>query len=150
MTAKYEVQSGDTLWELAERFHGDGRLHRVIAVINHLADPDLIVVGQELEIPYVTFRYQVKAGDTKKKLALLVTAAAVLGIGRTTAAQICEATGIDMVESVVILVESVIIYDESVERGDHLTVRDSGGVDRGDGAVVDVQIAGAADGPSRG
>jgi nucleoid-associated protein YgaU len=28
------------------------------------------VVAQELEIPYVTFRYQVKAGDTKKKLAL--------------------------------------------------------------------------------
>jgi nucleoid-associated protein YgaU len=70
MTAKYEVQSGDTLWELAERFYGDGRLHRVIAVINHLADPDLIVVGQELEIPYVTLHYQVKAGDTKRELAL--------------------------------------------------------------------------------
>jgi nucleoid-associated protein YgaU len=39
VTAKYEVQSGDTLWELAARFYGDGRLHRVIAVINHLADP---------------------------------------------------------------------------------------------------------------
>ena len=38
----------------------------MIAVINHLADPDIIVVGQELEIPYVTFRYQVKAGDTKR------------------------------------------------------------------------------------
>ncbi len=70
MSAKYQVQSGDTLWELAERFYGDGRLHPVIAVINHLANPDLVVVGQELEIPYVTFRYQVKAGDTKKKLAL--------------------------------------------------------------------------------
>ena len=70
MAAKYEVQSGDTLWELAERFYGDGRLHRVIAVINLLSDPDLIVPGQELEIPHVTFRHQVKAGDTKKKLAL--------------------------------------------------------------------------------
>ena len=70
MSAKYQVQTGDTLWALAERFYGDGRLNPVIAVINHLADPDQIVVGQELEIPYVTFRYQVKAGDTKQKLAL--------------------------------------------------------------------------------
>src|SRR4029077_17394890 len=32
--------------------------------------PDLIVVGQGLESSCVTSRYQVKAGDTKKKLAL--------------------------------------------------------------------------------
>jgi nucleoid-associated protein YgaU len=70
MSAKYQVQAGDTLWGLAEGFYGDGRLNPVIAVVNHLANPDHIVVGQELEIPYVTFRYQVKAGDTKKKLAL--------------------------------------------------------------------------------
>ena len=70
MSTKYQVQTGDTLWALAERFYGDGRLNPVIAVINHLANPDHIVVGQALEIPYVTFRYQVKAGDTKEKLAL--------------------------------------------------------------------------------
>lgn len=69
MTNKYQVISGDTLWGLAERFYGDGRRHMVIAVANDLADPDHIVVGQELEIPYVTCRHQVKAGDTKKKLA---------------------------------------------------------------------------------
>ena len=70
MSAKYQVQAGDTLWALAERFYGDGRLNPVIAVVNDLRNPDQIVVGQELEIPYVTFRYQVKPGDTKKKLAL--------------------------------------------------------------------------------
>jgi nucleoid-associated protein YgaU len=70
MSAKYQVQVGDTLWVLAERFYGDGRLNTVIAVANDLADPDYIVVGQELEIPYVTYRYQVRVGDTKKKLAL--------------------------------------------------------------------------------
>ncbi|WP_102143847.1 LysM peptidoglycan-binding domain-containing protein [Mycobacterium hubeiense] len=69
MTNKYEVISGDTLWGLAERFYGDGRRHLVIAAANGLADPAHIVVGQELEIPYVTFRHQVKAGDTKKSLA---------------------------------------------------------------------------------
>jgi nucleoid-associated protein YgaU len=69
MSAKYQVKAGDTLWKLAVRFYGDGRLYRVIAVINHLANPDHIVVGQELEIPYVTFRHQVVAGDTTRKLA---------------------------------------------------------------------------------
>ncbi|WP_101946760.1 LysM peptidoglycan-binding domain-containing protein [Mycobacterium sp. 3519A] len=70
MGAKYQVQSGDTLWGLAERYYGDGRLFTVISVINDISDQDHIVVGQELEIPYVTFHYQVQAGDTKKKLAL--------------------------------------------------------------------------------
>jgi nucleoid-associated protein YgaU len=68
--AKYQVQSGDTLWGLAEQFYGDGRLFGVISTVNDVSDPDHIVVGQELEIPYVTFHYQVKPGDTKKKLAL--------------------------------------------------------------------------------
>jgi nucleoid-associated protein YgaU len=42
----------------------------VIAVINNLDDPDRIVLGQELEMQYVTFRHRVKAGDTKKSLEL--------------------------------------------------------------------------------
>ncbi len=70
MSEKYQVVTGDTLWALAERFYGDGILHPVIAVINHLSDPDHIQVGQELEIPYVTFRHRVVASDTKKQLAL--------------------------------------------------------------------------------
>jgi nucleoid-associated protein YgaU len=70
MSGKHQVESGDTLWTLAERFYGDGRLYPVISVINDVSDPDHIIVGQELEIPYVTYRYQVKAGDTKKELAL--------------------------------------------------------------------------------
>ncbi|OBF35851.1 mannose-binding protein [Mycobacterium sp. ACS1612] len=69
MGAKYQVQSGDTLWALAQRYYGDGRLCTVISVVNDIADPDNIVVGQELEIPYVTFRYQVQSGDTKGNLA---------------------------------------------------------------------------------
>ncbi|MBA0045248.1 LysM domain-containing protein [Mycobacterium sp. NPDC050853] len=68
-SGKHAVRSGDTLWKLSELFYGDGRRYRVIAVVNGLSDPDLIEIGQELEIPYVTFRYQVKAGDTKGKIA---------------------------------------------------------------------------------
>src|SRR6201991_22809 len=70
MGAKYQVQSGDTLWGLAERYYGDWQLFKVISVINDISDPDNIVVGQELEIPDVTYHYQVQAGDTKKDLAL--------------------------------------------------------------------------------
>lgn len=69
MTTEYHVVSGDTLWALAERFYGDGSLFPVISVINHLADRHQLVVGEELQIPYVTFRHQVAAGDTKPALA---------------------------------------------------------------------------------
>lgn len=69
VSGPYTVRSGDTLWKLSEMFYGDGRRYRVIAVVNDLSDPDLIEVGQELEIPYVTYRYQVKAGDTKGSIA---------------------------------------------------------------------------------
>jgi nucleoid-associated protein YgaU len=69
MGGKYQIQDGDTLWGLAQWFYGDGRLNRVLAEINYLSNPDYLVVGQELEIPYVTFRHQVKPGDTTRKLA---------------------------------------------------------------------------------
>ncbi|MGW0042689.1 LysM peptidoglycan-binding domain-containing protein [Rhodococcus sp. NPDC003348] len=69
MMAKHEVVQGDTLSTLAERYYGDARLFRVIAVANHLPDPDLILVGQELVVPYVTYRHRVVAGDTKSGLA---------------------------------------------------------------------------------
>jgi nucleoid-associated protein YgaU len=56
---------------VAEWFYGDPRLHRVIIEVNYLSNPDHLVVGQELEIPYVTFRHQVKPGDTTRKVAQL-------------------------------------------------------------------------------
>ena len=69
MTNEYQVVSGDTLSAIAERFYGDGSLFPVISVVNHLADPDQIGVGQELLIPYVTFRHQVRVEDGKESLA---------------------------------------------------------------------------------
>lgn len=71
MRGKYQIQRGDTLWRVAEWFYGDPRLHRVIIEVNYLSNPDHLVVGQELEIPYVTFRHQVKPGDTTRKVAQL-------------------------------------------------------------------------------
>lgn len=60
----YEVQQGDTLFEVAQRQYGDGNLYPVIALQNHLADPDLIQVGQQLLIPYVTYRHLVTTADS--------------------------------------------------------------------------------------
>ncbi|MFN8101494.1 MAG: LysM peptidoglycan-binding domain-containing protein [Mycobacterium sp.] len=68
---KYQVQAGDTLSALAERFYGDARRHRAISAANDLANPDHLVVGQELLIPYVTYRHRVQLGDTKQQLAQL-------------------------------------------------------------------------------
>ncbi|HET9257373.1 MAG TPA: LysM peptidoglycan-binding domain-containing protein [Pseudonocardiaceae bacterium] len=47
----YTVISGDTLWAIAERFYGDGSQYPKIASANGIANPDLIMVGQELTIP---------------------------------------------------------------------------------------------------
>jgi hypothetical protein len=53
----YTVQPGDTLFGIAAREYGDGDLYPVIAHMNTIANPDLILAGQELLVPYVTFRH---------------------------------------------------------------------------------------------
>lgn len=60
----YQVQPGDTLFALARREYGDSTLYPVIARQNHLANPDLILSGQQLLIPYVTYRHVVTAADS--------------------------------------------------------------------------------------
>lgn len=60
----YLVQSGDTLFAIARREYGDGTLYPVLARQNHIANPDFIAVGQELLIPYVTYRHFVTAPDS--------------------------------------------------------------------------------------
>lgn len=69
MILKHQVAGGDTLSSLSQTFYGDAALYPVIAVHNKLTDPDHILVGQELEIPYVTFRHRVRAGDDTVSLA---------------------------------------------------------------------------------
>jgi nucleoid-associated protein YgaU len=58
------VVAGDTLFELARRFYGNGALFPVIATANGIADPDRISVGQVLVIPPLTRTYVVVKGDT--------------------------------------------------------------------------------------
>lgn len=47
----YTVESGDTLWAIAERFYGDGNQYQKIADASGVANPDLIQPGQVLTIP---------------------------------------------------------------------------------------------------
>ena len=60
----YEVQPGDTLSAIAAREYGDSSLHPVISRQNHLANPNLIDVGQQLLIPYVTYRHLFTTADS--------------------------------------------------------------------------------------
>jgi nucleoid-associated protein YgaU len=47
----YTVESGDTLWAVAERFYGDGLKYQAIADASGIENPDLIYPGQVLTIP---------------------------------------------------------------------------------------------------
>ncbi len=47
----YTVESGDTLWAIAERFYGDGNRYQTIADASGISNPDLIYPGQVLTIP---------------------------------------------------------------------------------------------------
>ncbi|MEV4413554.1 LysM domain-containing protein [Catellatospora sp. NPDC049609] len=47
----YKVKAGDTLWDIATHYYGDGRQYMKIAKANNIADPNLINVGVVLKIP---------------------------------------------------------------------------------------------------
>jgi LysM repeat protein len=47
----YTVDSGDTLWAIAEQFYGDGNKYQIIADASGIPNPDLIQPGQVLTIP---------------------------------------------------------------------------------------------------
>lgn len=65
----YTVKNGDTLWDIAERFLGNGARYREIQTINNL-DSDVIYQGEVLKIPQgsgignIGRIYTVKSGDT--------------------------------------------------------------------------------------
>jgi LysM repeat protein len=50
-TKKYTVQPGDTLSKISAHFYGSPNHYMKIAEANGIANPNLIQVGQELEIP---------------------------------------------------------------------------------------------------
>lgn len=51
LPTSYSVAAGDDLWKIAERFYGSGYNWVDIARENALANPNRVLVGQELNIP---------------------------------------------------------------------------------------------------
>lgn len=49
----YEIEKGDTLWKVAEKFYGNGSQYTKIFEENKevIKDPDLIYPGQKIRIP---------------------------------------------------------------------------------------------------
>lgn len=47
----YTVVAGDTLWDIAVKYYGDGQKYRKIAAANNIENPDQIDIGLELKIP---------------------------------------------------------------------------------------------------
>ncbi len=47
----YTVQAGDTLSSIAQQFYGDEMKYKDIAHANNISNPDMIQVGQKLQIP---------------------------------------------------------------------------------------------------
>ena len=52
-TVRYRIRPGDTLWDLARTFLGDGRRWPEILRANHsrITDPDRLLIGQVVDIP---------------------------------------------------------------------------------------------------
>lgn len=48
--ATYTVQQGDTLWDIAQRYLGDPYKYQQLAAINNISNPDLIYVGQVINL----------------------------------------------------------------------------------------------------
>lgn len=62
----YQVAAGDSSWQLAEQFYGNGRYYPVIERANHLQSDQWLEVGMELVIPAYSSE---KVADNIEKLA---------------------------------------------------------------------------------
>jgi len=51
MAQRYVIQRGDTLGKIAKTFYEDASLYQKLASYNGLTDPNVVVVGQSIEIP---------------------------------------------------------------------------------------------------
>lgn len=73
---KYTVTPGDTLWELATRFYGNGNLWNIIYEANRQvigSDPNTLRVGEVLTIPLLPptpeAYYIIQPGDSLSSIA---------------------------------------------------------------------------------
>jgi LysM repeat protein len=67
-TAKsYTVKKGDTLWDLAVKYYGDGTQWKKIAKANGVKDPKKLQIGTKLKIPGVTDKTSAKKKTSTAK-----------------------------------------------------------------------------------
>lgn len=57
------VQAGDTLWDIAEQYYGDGLQYHFLAEQNAIQNPDLIFVDQTVSVPSIGAQEMVTKGD---------------------------------------------------------------------------------------
>lgn len=46
----YTVQKGDTLWNIAKKYLGDGSKYKELATLNNITNPNFLTVGQVLKL----------------------------------------------------------------------------------------------------
>jgi nucleoid-associated protein YgaU len=51
MLTTHIVVEGDTLWNLAQHYYGEARLHPVLAAANAIVDPKTLEVGRTVIVP---------------------------------------------------------------------------------------------------
>lgn len=71
----YTMKSGDTLWELAQRFYGDPTLYPVFLEVNRISNPRTIPTGKVLTIPNLNDMKKIaNETDPAKRKALINSA----------------------------------------------------------------------------
>ena len=68
----YEMQQGDTLWDLSAKFYGDPTLYPVFLEVNDIANPRTIPVGREIVVPsYDEMKKIAQEPDPDKRKAMI-------------------------------------------------------------------------------
>lgn len=72
ITHRHIVAPGDTLFDLAELYYGNGAMFPVISAANHITEPHLIEAGEHLLVPDLinVSLHTVRPGDSLREFAL--------------------------------------------------------------------------------
>lgn len=72
MANTYTVVNGDTLSEIAEKYLGDASAYKQLAAINNIQNPDLIYVGQEIQLDNSGGSSSSSSGSTNSNTAEII------------------------------------------------------------------------------